>query len=162
MKDHAMMSSAMAQKRLTMNTNRPDFVTPTKIHADTKGGVEGKEWDINLMIMVFAGSETLASSLTAIFRELVQHPGVLQRLNTEVRSSFDSEEEITIASTIQLPYLNAVINEGLRLDPPAVVTPPKVVPAGGDMVCDQFVPGGVSLSFRRSISVLSTSPSTHM
>lgn len=145
MKDHAMMSSAMAQKRISMDTDRPDFVTPTKRYVDAKGGIEGKEWDINLMIMVFAGSETLASSLTAIFRELVQHPGALQRLTTEVRSTFASEAEITIDSTSQLSYVNAVINEGLRLDPPAVVTPPKVVPPGGDIVCGRFVPGGVRL-----------------
>ncbi|KAJ8105892.1 hypothetical protein OPT61_g9902 [Boeremia exigua] len=133
MKDHAMMSSAMAQKRLSMDTDRPDFVTLTKKHADSKGGIQGGEWDINLMILVFAGSETLASSLTAIFRELVQHPGALQCLTTEVRSTFESEADITVASTTHLPYLNAVINEGLRLDPPPVVTPPRVVPAGGDM-----------------------------
>ncbi|KAJ4991606.1 cytochrome P450 [Stagonosporopsis vannaccii] len=155
MKDHAMMSSAMAQKRISMDTNRPDFVSPTKKYVDAKGGIEGKEWDINLMIMVFAGSETLASSLTAIFRELVQNPGTLQRLTTELRSTFRSEEEITIASTSQLPYLEAVINEGLRLDPPAVVTPPRVVPMGGSIVCGRFVPGGVCLPASFSLSGLS-------
>ncbi|KAH6621938.1 cytochrome P450 [Boeremia exigua] len=149
MKDHAMMSSAMAQKRLSMKTDRPDFVTATKKYVDAKGGIEGKEWDINLMIMVFSGSETLASSLTAIFRELVQHPGALQRLTTEIRSTFVSEEEITLASTTHLPYLNAVIDEGLRLDPPAPVTPPKVVPAEGDIVCDRFVPGGTYVAYNQ-------------
>lgn len=145
MKNHAMMSSAMAQKRLAMDTNRPDFVTLTKANADAKGSIKGKEWDINLMIMVFAGSETLASSLTAIFRELVQHPGALERLTTEIRSEYAADEDITVASTTHLAYLNAVINEGLRLDPPPVITPPRLVPKGGDMVCNRFVPGGVRL-----------------
>jgi cytochrome P450 len=145
MKNHAMMSSAMAQKRLAMDTNRPDFVTLTKANADAKRSIKGKEWDINLMIMVFAGSETLASSLTAIFRELVQHPGALERLTTEIRSEYAADEDITVASTTHLAYLNAVINEGLRLDPPPVITPPRLVPKGGDMVCNRFVPGGVRL-----------------
>lgn len=96
------------------------------------------------MIFVFASSETIASALTAIFRELVQHPGTLHRLTNELRSTFQSKEDITIASTTHLPYLNAVINEGLRLDPPVVVTPPRVVPAGGDTVCGRYVPAGVS------------------
>lgn len=154
MKNHAMMSSAMAQKRLAMETNRPDFVTLTKANADTKGSIKGKEWDINLMIMVFAGSETLASSLTAIFRELVQHPGALERLTGEIRSEFAADEDITVASTTHLAYLNAVINEGLRLDPPPVITPPRLVPKGGDMVCNRFVPGGVRITrdiYRRKI-----------
>lgn len=144
MQSHAQMSSAMAQKRIAMDTDRPDIVTPTKRYVEAKGGIEGKEWDINLMIFVFASSETIASALTAIFRELVQHPGTLHRLTNELRSTFQSKEDITIASTTHLPYLNAVINEGLRLDPPVVVTPPRVVPAGGDTVCGRYVPAGVS------------------
>ena len=147
MQTHAMMSSAMAQKRLAMTTDRPDFVTPTKKYAEVKGGIEGKDWDINLMILVFAGSETIASALTAIFRELVQHPGVLHRLTNELRSTFSTEGDITIASTTTLPYLNAVINEGLRLDIPAVISPPRVVPAGGDTVCGRYVPARVCLNF---------------
>ena len=143
MKNHAIMSSAMAQKRIAMDVDRPDFVTSTKRYAEAKGGIQGKEWDINLMIFVFASSETLASALTAIFRELVQNPGVLHRLKTELHSTFSSEKEISITSTTHLPYLNAVINEGLRLDPPTVVSPPRIVPPGGDKVCNRFVPAGV-------------------
>ena len=146
MKNHMIMSYAMSQKRLAMTTDRPDFVTPTKKYVDMKGGIEGKEWDINLMIIVFASSETIATALTGIFRELVQHPGVLQRLTTELRFNFSSDEEVNIASTTHLPYLNAVINEGLRLNPPVVIAPPKVVPVGGDTVCDRFVTAGVSCS----------------
>jgi cytochrome P450 len=148
MKDHAMMSNAMSQKRLAMDTERPDFVTPTKKYVDAKGGIAPSEWDINLMIFVFASSETIATALTGIFREVVQHPGVLLRLSTELRSTFSSQEDINIASTAHLHYLNAVINEGLRLNPPvAIGAPPKVVPKGGDTVCGQFVPADVSLIF---------------
>lgn len=151
MRDHAMMSIAMSQKRLAMVTDRPDFVTPTKKYVDAKGGIEAREWDINLMIFVFASSETIATALTGIFRELVQHSGVFQRLTTELHSTFASEEEITIASTTHLPYLNAVINEGLRLNPPvAIGAPPKIVPKEGDTVCGRFVPADVSrISFSR-------------
>lgn len=148
MQDHAMMSSAMAQKRLAMRTDRPDFVTPTRRYVEAKGGIEGKEWDINLMIFVFASSETISSALTAIFRELVQHPGTLHRLTNELRSTFQIEGDLTIASTTHLPYLNAVVNEGLRLNPPVVIAPPRVVPSGGDMVCGRYVSAGVC---RRSL-----------
>ncbi|KAF1931191.1 benzoate 4-monooxygenase cytochrome P450 [Didymella exigua CBS 183.55] len=133
MKDHAIMSNAMSQKRLAMDTDRPDFVTPTKKHVEAKGGIGPEEWGINLMILVFASSETIATALVGIFRHLVQHSGVLQHLTTELRTTFSSEDEIRIDPTMYLPYLDAVINEGLRLNPPvAIGAPPKVVPKGGD------------------------------
>ncbi|KAJ4326188.1 hypothetical protein N0V94_000134 [Neodidymelliopsis sp. IMI 364377] len=149
MQGHAQMSSAMAQKRLATHTSRPDFVTPTKAHVDAKGGITGKEWDINLMILVFAASETVASALTAIFRHLVQHPGVLHRLTSELRATFSCEADVTIASTAQLPYLNAVINESLRIAPPVVIGVPRVVPAGGATVCGRHVPAGTYVAYNQ-------------
>ena len=96
------------------------------------------------MIIVFAGSETTASVLSAIVRALVQNRGVLSRLANEIRNAFEDEQDIKIASTGSLPYLNAVINEGHRLCPAVVIGVPRVVPRGGDTICGQRVPGGVS------------------
>lgn len=141
--DHRQMSAAKARKRLALNIDRPDFVTPTRKYSDQKGSLTNQEWEVNMMIIVFAGSETTGSALTAITRELVQNRGVLHRLTREIRSAFEKETDITIASCGILPYLNAVINEGLRLDPPVVIGVPRLVPGSGDMVCGQWVPGGV-------------------
>jgi cytochrome P450 len=143
--DHRNMSYAKAKKRLALDIERPDFVTPTKKYSDEKVPLSEAEWEINMMIIVFAGSETTASSLTAITRELVQHQGAMHRLTHEIRSAFGSESDITSATTGNLPYLNAVINETLRLDPPTTIGVPRVVPRGGDTVCGRWVPGGVSI-----------------
>jgi cytochrome P450 len=143
MKSHAEMSQAKARKRLALDTNRPDFVTPAKRYADQKNSMSDAEWDINLMIIIFAASETLSSALTATVRELVQHPGALYRAAQEIRSAFAAESDITIATTGNLPYLNAVINESFRLAPPSGIGTPRVVPTGGATVCGSYVPGGV-------------------
>jgi cytochrome P450 len=147
--DHRSMSYAKAKKRLALGVERPDFVTPTKKYSDEKVPLSEAEWEINMMIIVFAGSETTASSLTAITRELVQHRGAMHRLTREIRGAFKTEHDITIATTGSLTYLNAVINETLRLDPPTTIGVPRVVPRGGDTVCGQWVPGGVSTLPRR-------------
>ena len=143
MKSHAEMSQARTRKRLALDTDRPDFVTPAKKYADRKNSMTDREWDVNLMILIFAASETLASALTATVRELVQHPGALHRAAQEIRSAFVTESDITIATTGDLPYLNAAINESFRLAPPSGIGPPRVVPAGGATVCGRYVPGGV-------------------
>jgi cytochrome P450 len=146
--DHRAMSAAKAQKRLAMATDRPDFVTPVKKYSDKKASIHPDEWDINMMILIFAGSETTGTSLAAILRELLQNRGVLARLTSEVRDSFNTEKQILIQTTGNLPYLNAVINEGLRIDPPVVIGVPRVAPPGGATVCGRYVPEGVSDTMR--------------
>ena len=142
--DHRQLSLSQAKKRISRDIDRPDWVTPAKKYSDQKDPFTDKEWGINLLVIAFAGSETTASAITATFRMLVQHKGVLHRLTTEIRDTFQKEADMTVTSTANLPYLNAVIDEGLRLCPPVVIGIPRVVPEGGDTICDQWVPEGVS------------------
>lgn len=46
-------------------------------------------------------------------------------------------------ATARLVYLNAVLEETMRLFPPSPVGPPRVGPPGGEPVDGTFVPGGV-------------------
>ncbi|KAF1836518.1 cytochrome P450 [Decorospora gaudefroyi] len=147
--DHRTMSYEQAQKRLAMDVERPDWVTPTKKYSELKDPFTDKEWGINLLVIAFAGSETTASALTAILRMLVQHKGVLHRLTTEIRDAFENEGNITAASTADLSYLNAVIHEGLRLGPPVVVAIPRIAPEGGDTICGQWVPANTYVAYNQ-------------
>ncbi|KAI4942690.1 hypothetical protein J4E91_009859 [Alternaria rosae] len=147
--EHRKMSFEQARKRIAMDTERPDWVTPTKKYSDLKDPFTGPEWGINLLVLAFAGSETSASALTAIIRSLVQHKGVLHRLTAEIRGTFQKESDITVATTGNLTYLNAVISEGMRLNPPVVIGVPRIAPAGGDMVCDKWVPEGTYVAFNQ-------------
>jgi cytochrome P450 len=72
----------------------------------------------NMTVLIFAGSETTASGPSEIVRMLLQNKHPLTKLIHETRSSFADEAEITMASVGRLKYLEAVINEGLRLCPP--------------------------------------------
>ncbi|KAI2476749.1 benzoate 4-monooxygenase cytochrome P450 [Pyrenophora tritici-repentis] len=147
--DHRQMSHEQAQRRIARDDDRPDWVTPAKKYSELKDHFTDKEWWLNLLVLAFAGSETTASALTAILRLLVQHKGVLHRLAAEIRDTFEQETDITISSTGNLPYLNAVIDEGLRLGPPVVIGVPRVVPKGGDTICDRWVPEGTYVTFNQ-------------
>ena len=87
--------------------------------------------------------------MAAIVFGLLQNPIAMKSVTKEVRSAFVSEHEIIVASASNLEYLNAVINEGIRLGPPSSVTVPRVVSAGGATICGQWVPGNVSQDKRR-------------
>lgn len=78
-----------------------------------------KEIELNMSILVFAGSETTASGLSGIIRMVLQNRKAMALLIKEVRTSFKAESDITIATVGKLEYLDAVIEEGIRLCPPA-------------------------------------------
>lgn len=91
-------------------------------------------------LLVIAGSETTATALSSTTYYLCRTPHAYQKLADEVRGAFSSYSEINGRSTQPLPYLKAVIDEGLRIYPPIPVGPPRVSP--GETVDGRFVPKG--------------------
>ncbi|KAL2794803.1 cytochrome P450 [Aspergillus keveii] len=116
MMEHLNYSSEKADRRLTKGTERPDF------------------------IISIAGSETSATTLSGCVYFLSKHPETLKKLNDEIRAAFTNDSDITAAICARLPYLNAVIEETLRLYPPVAASLPRVVPNGGDVVDGYAVP----------------------
>lgn len=100
----------------------------------------------NAEILVLAGSETTATLLSGCTYLLLTNPDKMEKLKHEVRSAFASESEITASSVNKLSYMLGVLNEALRLYPPVTSSLVRVVPPGGDMIVDHWVPEGVSRS----------------
>lgn len=95
-------------------------------------------------MLIIAGSETTATALSGATYLLGKNPDTLAKLTKEVRSAFSSEGEITLSSVQNLKYMLAVLDEALRMFPPVPGTGPRVVHAGGDVICDAFLPENVS------------------
>ncbi|KAL7809258.1 cytochrome P450 [Trichoderma gracile] len=91
-------------------------------------------------LVITAGSETTASSLSALVFYLGSNSVAYERLTEEIRSAFSTEEEITLNSTQRLEYLHACIEEVLRVYPPVPETPPRQSPGG--MIDGKWVPKG--------------------
>lgn len=96
------------------------------------------------MILIIGGSETTATLLSGVTYYLLCNPSTLAKLTTEIRNAFQREDEITITSVGQLPYLLACLDEGLRVYPPVPIGLPRVVPKGGATIAGRFVPEDVS------------------
>jgi hypothetical protein len=75
-----------------------------------------------------------------------QNDNVMQKLKEEVRTRFESEEEINFTNVSQLKYMLACLNEAMRLFPPAPTGHPRIVPKGGDKITGKWVAEGVCLS----------------
>lgn len=127
------------------------------LKSDEKNGMTVEEMYTTAQVLIVAGSETTATGLTAATYFLLSNSRSWQKLCSEIRNRFREEKDITIQSTAGLTYLNAVIDETLRLCPPGPGTFPRTVPSSGRIICGQWVPGGYSvgvhhLSTGRSIS----------
>jgi cytochrome P450 len=90
-----------------------------------------------LVTMVVAGHETVASALTWALMLLAEHPEAQQRLRAEARAA---GERISFRGREQLPWTRAVVDESLRLFPPGWVLTRKATQA--DSVGGQAVPAG--------------------
>ena len=98
----------------------------------------------NAQLLVLAGSETTASLLSSATYYLATNSEPLAKLADDVRSTFNSDLEINLVNTQSLKYLHAVIEESLRIMPPAVAGSPRMIAKGGDTIAGHFLPEGVS------------------
>ena len=104
------------------------------------------EIEINTLLLMVAGSESVTTVLTGVTNYLLRDSNKLQRLICEIRSEFPSDRDITGSSVSNLPYLNAVIQEGMRLCPTIPDGMRRITPPGGALVAGHFVSGGVTVS----------------
>ncbi|XRM47062.1 hypothetical protein ABZX51_010067 [Aspergillus tubingensis] len=131
--------------RVARNTDRKDFLHYILAAMETEKGMSRAEMNVNAFSFSIAGSESSATALSAFTYYILSHVSVYDRLIAEIRGAFEKYEQIDIPSVTQMPYLNAVLQETLRIYPPVVVTLPRVVPANGAVIDGKFVPAGVTV-----------------
>ena len=77
-----------------------------------------KEAAADASLMILAGSDTVFHALTALFRYVAVNEVVQNRLRAEIQTAFDSSSDIGTLTLAKLPYLDACVQEALRLFPP--------------------------------------------
>lgn len=73
---------------------------------------------------------------------LATHPEHLKKVTAEVRSAFNSPDEITLMSVSRLDYMLACIHETLRVYPPLGHGLVRETGAGGRHIAGEYVPPG--------------------
>ncbi|RDW80147.1 hypothetical protein BP6252_04785 [Coleophoma cylindrospora] len=134
-------------KRVVSERFGPD----KKIQKDMLGsfvnhGLTQREAESETLMQILAGSDTTASAMRATLLHISTSPRVLNRLVSEIASTPISSP-ITDAEARKMPYLQAVIKEGLRIFPPVTGLMFKDVPAGGDTLNGYYVPENTKLGY---------------
>ncbi|KAI1824078.1 isotrichodermin C-15 hydroxylase [Xylaria intraflava] len=115
MRLHQQMVRPLVEKRIKSG-DRPDLINPL-IQLQGAQNSNMDELIANSTVIIGAGAETSAGTLMAVTSLLIDHPDKLDKLAIEVRSRFQTGDQITAEAVLQLPYLAACIDEALRLFP---------------------------------------------
>ncbi|KAF2691046.1 cytochrome P450 [Lentithecium fluviatile CBS 122367] len=120
----------------------------------TRHGLTKDELFSEAILQILAGSDTTATAIRGIMLYLIAHPRVYAQLQSEIDGAISSGKAPGIVQDVtlrDLPYLQAVVREGLRVHPPVTDPVPKLVPMGGDTVSvdgkQYFLPGGTNISY---------------
>ncbi|OQV03600.1 hypothetical protein CLAIMM_08622 [Cladophialophora immunda] len=143
---HMELTRAQVQKRLaSTDDDHRDFIWYI-LKQKEKFELREEEIITNSALFILAGSETTANALSGLTARLLRSPRTYEKLVEEIRNEFPTEEDITHDRTMRMPYLNACINEGLRVHPPITPGLVRTVPDGGDIIDGYSVPGGTTVS----------------
>ena len=143
MREHFQFSLNQVEKRLAKKTNRPDIMRFILENNHSKG-MTRNEIESTADMLVIAGSETSAQTMSAATWFCLKNPKTMERLQQEVRSSFERADQIDVASVSKLPYLEAILKETMRLHPAGPLSVPRYVDRPVH-IAGHFVPPGVSV-----------------
>lgn len=121
---------------LTLHEEQPDVVTDSQLLA-------------YLFMNINAGSDTIGSTIRAVFYYLLKNPSSLQELMEELETAKkDGKLTVPLPTWTEcqpLPYLNAVIKEALRLNPALALPMERIVPEGPGLKVNEytFPPGTI-------------------
>ena len=132
------------ERRINRVTDRKDFLHYILAANDEKG-MSRAEIDVNAFSLSIAGSESTSTCLSGATFYLLKNRHVYDTLTKEIRTTFKSEKDITLASSYNIPYLEAVLSESMRLYPPVAGTLPRQVPLNGETIDGSYVPAGTSV-----------------
>jgi cytochrome P450 len=80
-------------------------------------------------ILLLGGTDTTAMALSAITYHILANPSIFKKLKAELTQAIPDPDSLPVASQIEaLPYLTAIIEEGLRLHSSASGRQERVAP----------------------------------
>ncbi|HEY9907344.1 MAG TPA: cytochrome P450, partial [Thermosynechococcaceae cyanobacterium] len=130
---------AEIQERRQTDRSGTDILSLLLAAQDENGqGMGDRELRDQLMTLLLLGHETTASALAWAFYWVHADLGIHDRLLTELADGAADPDRLT-----QLPYLNAVCKESLRVYPIALISQPRKVKETVQIDGRQFEPGSI-------------------
>ena len=118
----------IAARRAAPDPGRRDILS-LLVAARGEGGEGFSDREIRdqLMTLMFAGHDTSTSTVTFMLHELARHPDVVEKLCEEADRVLGGAAPTATQLEREMPYLEMVLDEVLRLYPPAWIGPRRAI-----------------------------------
>ncbi|PHH92802.1 hypothetical protein CDD83_4961 [Cordyceps sp. RAO-2017] len=147
------------RRRMDMGTQKPDLFSSLLSNKE-QGNMSESEVVEAAVAFVIAGSETTATLLSACLYLLCRDRAIMRRITGMIRSAFAASSDLTLLKLQNHEYLNAVLQEALRLYPPApdslfrrtqkaAVVAGEMVPANTSLTMNLWAANRSSSNFHR-------------
>ncbi|KAI4944515.1 hypothetical protein J4E86_009574 [Alternaria arbusti] len=158
-KDATGFGNMMAQARKIVDSR---MLKSTEDKSDmfasfVRHGLSGNDLFQEVFEQILAGSDTTAAAIRTILLYVMSHPRVYAKLQSEIDEAVRSSTApafpgiISDAEVRRLPYLGAVVREGMRIHPPVANIFSRVTPDEGDVVTiddkEYHIPGGTLVGY---------------
>jgi len=140
---------ARVNVRLEKPSNRVDLLARLMEGRDENGNKLGREeLTAEALTQLIAGSDTTSNTSCAILYHCLKHPEAIQKLQTELDDALPDPDAVPTFSQVKnLPYMDAVIKEAMRIHNTSSLGLPRVIPPGpGITLLGHHFPQGTVLS----------------
>ena len=132
------------------DADRKDLLQRLMEGKDENGGPMGRgELTSEALTQLIAGSDTTSNTMCALLYHVSRTPGVVEKLHAELDGAIADDTDIPAYDAIKdLPYLDAVIKETLRIHSTSALGLPRIVPpnSAGVTIHGVHFPAGSVLS----------------
>lgn len=107
-------------QRKELQEERPDLLDMllSSRYEDTGEPMEVEQLIDEILILFAAGHETSANAMTWCWNLMIKHPDILEKVRAEYKQ-ISAQGPLSFQSVMQLSYTKQVIQESMRLYPPA-------------------------------------------
>jgi cytochrome P450 len=142
----AIILEEIARRRAARKRGRLDILS-LLIEARGEDGAALSDREIHdqVMTLMFAGHDTSTSTVSFLLYETARHPAVAERLRAEIDAVTGGRAPTAQQLARELPYLEMVLDETLRLYPPAWIGPRRAL--ADFQLAGRHVPAGAYVNY---------------
>ncbi|KAL2319827.1 hypothetical protein Fmac_028796 [Flemingia macrophylla] len=143
----AFLTTILEEHKISKIEQHQNFITSLLSHKETHQEVnELLDEEIKAIFadMLIAGTDTSSSTIEWTIAELIKNPQIMFKVQHELNTVVGLDRLVADSDLANLPYLQAVVKETLRLHPPTPLSLPRLAEESCE-IFGYYIPKGATL-----------------